>query len=285
MLTEAFRSVVPHLITTSFVAGFISAMGLSNLGGRIFWPLFSDWLAKRVSTDPFYGRRLTYSLMWGLGPLYYILVIGSIHMAVQGYSPVFCLFLFSLSVYGVISGFGGTAATRPALCGDLFGAKNVGIMTARQLSVVMPAAFLGPRLVGYFRQNSIREAILDLTSKTDDATFFKTFGAGKDQIHLLIQQKTVTINRLLEILPSHIPDPTPFMYDKTMFVMASLQGLALLFNLMLKPIPPKFHEKEIIQVQPSLPSEIKKNKLMGIIMFRSQHFPEMPKFWIEKIEV
>jgi len=198
------------------------------LGGRIFWPLLSDVLAKKVAKDPFYGRKLTYAII--------------LHMSVQGHSPVLCLILFSIAVYGITSGFGGAAATRPALCGDLFGTKNVGIMTARQLSVVMPAAFMGPRLVGYFRQNSIRDAILDLTSKAEDSVFYKTFGAGKDQIELLIEQKTVTINRLLEILPPEIPDPTPFMYDKTMFVMATLQGLAFCLNLSLKPMSPKYHE-------------------------------------------
>jgi len=247
MLIETYRSVVPHLITTTFIAGFVSAMGISNLSGRLFYPLLSDYLAKRIAIDPFYGRKLTYSIMWGLAPLFYLLIIGSIHITVNSNSPVLCLVLFTVSVYGILTSFGGAAATRPPLCGDLFGSKYVGIMTARQLSVVMPAAFIGPKVVGYFREKSIREAILDLTSKTDDSAFIKAFGAGKDQINLLIEKKTLTINRLLEILPSSVPDPTPFLYDRALLVLATLSSMAFLLNLSLKPVPPKYHEKQITE--------------------------------------
>ncbi len=77
--------------------------------------------------------------------------------------------------------FGGSAATRPALAGDVFGTKNVGILTARQvgrctargadiasaqLSVAMPAAYLGPKLVTYFREQHLANAAMDISSQS-----------------------------------------------------------------------------------------------------------------------
>lgn len=56
-----------------------------------------------------------------------------------------------------------------ALIGDLFGTKNVGVMTARQLSVVMPAAFVGPKVAAYFREKSMNESVIELSSKVDDS--------------------------------------------------------------------------------------------------------------------
>ena len=84
----------------------------------------------------------SYACMWGIGPPLYLALVWSIHEAADnpGMLP---LGVFCGSVFLVLASFGGAAATRPALTGDLFGTKNVGVLTARQLSVVMPAAYVG----------------------------------------------------------------------------------------------------------------------------------------------
>ena len=72
---------------------------------------------------------------------------------IAGNTTALPLAAYILGVCGVLSSFGGTAATRPALTSDLFGTKNVGVLTAQQLSVVMPAAFCGPKIASYFRES------------------------------------------------------------------------------------------------------------------------------------
>ena len=37
---------MPSLVTGAFAASFVAAMGMANLGGRMFWTLTSDKLAK-----------------------------------------------------------------------------------------------------------------------------------------------------------------------------------------------------------------------------------------------
>ena len=65
------------------------------------------------------------------------------------------------------------------------------------------------------------------------------FGADKSNLDLLVQQKTVTISRLLEICPTGTLDPTPFVFDNTLYVMMGFQGIALLSNFALRPVDPK----------------------------------------------
>lgn len=77
------------------------------------------------------------------------------------------LAVFSGGVCLIIASFGGAAATWPAITADLFGTKYVGIIQARQLSVVLPAAFLGPRLVTSLREGGIQQALRDLAAQVD----------------------------------------------------------------------------------------------------------------------
>jgi hypothetical protein len=46
----------------------------------------------------------------------------------------------------------------------------------------------------------------------------------------MIEKHTVTVNRLLELAPVGTIDPTPFVYDQTMYLCAALQGLAFVTN-------------------------------------------------------
>ena len=48
---------------------------------------------------------------------------------------------------------------------------------ARQLSVVLPAAFAGPQLVAYLRDTSTHDALVELTALVDPAKFADAFGA------------------------------------------------------------------------------------------------------------
>ena len=65
-------------------------------------------------------------------------------------------------------------------------------LAARQLSVVLPAAYLGPKVVTSFRESSVKNSIEDLTSKVDNDKFYSAFGATKEHLPQLIEQKTIT---------------------------------------------------------------------------------------------
>ena len=71
--------------------------------------------------------------------------------------------------------------------------------------------------------------------------FLNTFGAGLDQLDLLIEQRTVTISMLMEIVPPGTIDPTSSVYNTTMYLMAALLAIALVSNATMKPVDPKHH--------------------------------------------
>ena len=80
---------------------------------------------------------------------------------------------------------------------------------------------------------------MDLTRACDPTMFEKTFGAPPADLQMLIDAKTVTIARLMDIAPAGVADPTPALYDTTMFAMAGLLGVAFCSNMLMKPV----HEK------------------------------------------
>jgi MFS family permease len=244
MVGECFGPV----ITPAFAAAFVASMGVGNLAGRVGWTLGSDYFATLVKgvpvlraagDDPFLGRKMAFSMMFTVPMILYPTAYWCVHQD----PSQFTLFLFTGSVLGVVSSFGGMAATRPALCADVWGLKNgPGVLSARQLSVVLPAALAGPAIVSHFRGEASHEAIVDLVGKCQDQEFETTFMASKDHLEELIEAKTVTINRLLEICPSGTIDPTPYLYDQALMVMGALGVGALVTNALLHPMDPSSHE-------------------------------------------
>ena len=75
----------------------------------------------------------------------------------------------------------------------------------------------------------------------DPGDFAAKFGAPVEDLTRLRNAKTVTIPSLMEIAPAGTVDPTPFLYDTTMYVMAGLLGLAFFANLLVMPVDPKYH--------------------------------------------
>ena len=253
MVGECFGPV----ITPAFAAFFVAAMGVGNLGGRVGWTLGSDYFGtltkgvpvlRKSGEDPFLGRKMAFTLMFTVPMILYPTAYWCVHQE----PSTLTLYMFTGAVLGVVSSFGGMAATRPALCADVWGLKNgPGVLSARQLSVVLPASFAGPAIVSHFRGDANHEAILDLTSKCTDVEFESTFRATKDMLPELMDAKTVTINRLLEICPQGTIDPTPFLYDDALMVLGTCAAGALITNAMLVPMDKSKHES----FAPELPAE------------------------------
>lgn len=70
------------------------------------------------------------------------------------------------------------------------------------------AALVGPRLMTSLRQSSYDEAVADLAARVDPSSFSDKFGAPVEQVQALVDAKTVTIPRLLELCPPGTLDPT-----------------------------------------------------------------------------
>ena len=69
------------------------------------------------------------------------------------------------------------------------------------------------------------------------------FGAPVEQLEQLVYAKTVTIAKLMEIVPAGTIDPTPSLYNTTMYAMAGLLVIAFFANLFMKPVDKSHHFK------------------------------------------
>jgi hypothetical protein len=91
----------------------------------------------------------------------------------------------------------------------------------------------------------VTRAIGNLASQVDPTAFQQRFGAGLEQLDQLVAANTVTIARLMEIVPAGTPDPTPSLYNSTMYLMAVLLAIGLVCNAMMKPVDHRHHMKEM----------------------------------------
>jgi hypothetical protein len=140
--------------------------------------------------------------------------------------------------------YGGGFATIPAYLADVFGTKFVGGIHGRLLTAWSTAGVLGPLAITSLRENAVARAITDLASKVDPQRFQERFGASLAQLDQLVAAKTVTIARLVEIMPAGTVDPTPSLYNSTMYLMAALLAIGLVANALMKPVNPRHYLPE-----------------------------------------
>jgi hypothetical protein len=115
------------------------------------------------------------------------------------------------------------------------------------------ACLAGPAILFNLRALSESKAIAALLQKINPAVFEQTFGVPVAAAEPLIKAKTVTISKLMELVPEGTIDPTPFLYDTTMQTIAGLAVLATFTHYCVKKVPEKYFEKEekpkIVEVQ------------------------------------
>ena len=73
--------------------------------------------------------------------------------------------------------------------------------------------------------------------------FQEAFGADLTQAQTLIEAKTLTITKLMNIMPQGTIDPSPFLYNNTMYTMAALVGVGAALHFMVRPVDKKYFEK------------------------------------------
>jgi MFS family permease len=230
MMLDIFGTTLPTIVTATFATTFVLMMSVANMAGRFAWASASDYL----------GRQRTYLIFFTLGMLLYFSIPFIAKQPPLLPSSAW-LVIFYCVVLVIMTMYGGGFATIPAYLADLFGSKFVGGIHGRLLTAWSTAGVLGPLAITKLREASRREAIEDLAAKVDPAAFAQHFGAGIDHLPLLIEQKTVTIQKLLEIAPPGTPDPTVTLYSSTMYVMVGLLAAAFVANWLVRPVAAKHH--------------------------------------------
>ena len=153
------------------------------------------------------------------------------------------LVLFYGATMIIFTMYGGGFATIPAYLADVFGSKYVGGIHGRLLTAWSTAGVLGPLAITSLRESAIARAIENLASQVNPVAFQAQFGAGLEQLDQLVAAQTVTIARLMEIVPEETVDPTPSLYNRTMYLMAAMLAVGLVTNYLMKPVNAKHYLK------------------------------------------
>jgi MFS family permease len=233
MITEIFGTTLPQVVDTAFAATYVVMISAFNMVGRFIWASASDYI----------GRRNTYWIFFVLGIALYLSIPWSAQQVSANPSVVWLVYFYAATMI-IFTMYGGGFATIPAYLADIFGTRYVGGIHGRLLTAWSTAGVLGPLAITSLRQNSVTNAIYDLASTIDPARFDEHFGAPMSQLNELVAQNSVTIARLMEIVPEGTTDPTSSLYNSTMVLMAALLGLALVSNALMKPVDSRHHMRE-----------------------------------------
>jgi len=243
MLTDIFAGVAPEIVTPAFSTGYVSALGIGMALGRFGWSAISDVL----------GRQNTYAV-FGLGipivgmapylchSVVDVMSIGDVNGVVGGE----VVWPYLVTFYGgsvlAITFYGGIFSVLPAYIADLFGQKHAGAIHGKALTAWASSAVAGPMGLAYLRSYSYDNAMQDLlhTVEAHDASALdRSFGVSisdEEAIQKLVDAKTLTIEKLIELAPAGTVDPTPFLYDTTCYLAAALMSVAALSNLAIRPL-------------------------------------------------
>jgi MFS family permease len=233
MMSEIFGTTLPSIVDGAFAATYVSMISVFNMVGRFIWASSSDYI----------GRKNTYWVFFALGIVLYC----SVPFAAQQVSvnpAVTWLVLFYGATMIIFTMYGGGFATIPAYLADVFGSKFVGGIHGRLLTAWSTAGVLGPLAITSLRESAIARAIENLASQVNPADFQAQFGAGLDQLDQLVAAQSVTIARLMEIVPAGTVDPTPGLYNSTMYLMAVMLAVGLVSNYLMKPVKEKHYLKD-----------------------------------------
>lgn len=101
------------------------------------------------------------------------------------------------------------------------------------------AALSGPNVLAYLRSSAELEACQELAAGVSASDFEAAFHAPLDELMQLVELKTCTIPRLLELLPEGTLDPTPSLYDGSFLTVAGMLAFAGLANAGIRPVAKK----------------------------------------------
>ena len=233
MMSEIFGTTLPGIVDGAFAALYVSMISVFNMVGRFFWASSSDYI----------GRKNTYWIFFALGIVLYLSVPFAA-IRVSANPAVVWLVVFYAATMIIFTMYGGGFATIPAYLADVFGTKYVGGIHGRLLTAWSTAGVVGPLAITSLRESAVARAIEDLVGRIDPAAFQARFGAGIDQLDALVAAQTVTIASLMDIVPAGTVDPTPGLYNNTMYLMAALLLVGLIANATMKPVESRHYLPE-----------------------------------------
>jgi MFS family permease len=232
MMSEIFGTTLPGIVDGAFAATYVSMISVFNMLGRFFWASSSDYI----------GRKNTYWIFFALGIVLYCSVPFAASQ-VSAQPSVVWLVLFYAATMLIFTMYGGGFSTIPAYLADVFGTRFVGGIHGRLLTAWSTAGVVGPLAITSLRQFASDSAIAKLATKVDPAAFQQRFGAPLEQLDQLVAAQTVTIGRLMELVPAGTVDPTPGLYNSTMYLMAALLAAGLVCNALMRPVAEKHYLK------------------------------------------
>jgi hypothetical protein len=151
--------------------------------------------------------------------------------------------------------YGSRCCLGPAQC-DHFGLLRrwVGAIHGLFLPFSTVRGLAGPAILLALRQKEEAAGVRDLLTVVDPELFLQTFGAGYrhrkldlcksacrvEAAPVLLQGGSLTLSRLAALVPPEImADPSPFLYDSSMYTMAGLALVAAGLNAAIRPVAAK----------------------------------------------
>ncbi len=230
MMSEIFGTTLPAIVTAGFASFYVLMISVFNMSGRFLWASASDRI----------GRQNTYHCFFVLGTLLYLSLPWFASQAVLQ-PAVWQLAGFYAATLFIFTMYGGGFATIPAYLADLFGTLHVGAIHGRLLTAWSVAGVLGPLLVTQLRERSVMSAVHALVTKVDPLLFARTFGEPVSKLEEMVKANTVTIDRLMDLVPPGTPNPTAGVYNTTLYLMAGLLVVAFAANWLVRPVAVRHH--------------------------------------------
>eukprot|EP00811_Abedinium_folium_P032716 NODE_5739_length_1739_cov_8.095533.p1 GENE.NODE_5739_length_1739_cov_8.095533~~NODE_5739_length_1739_cov_8.095533.p1 ORF type:complete len:557 (-),score=156.45 NODE_5739_length_1739_cov_8.095533:68-1687(-) len=231
LMSEVFGGALPSLVTAGFSSQYLNALSWGNLGGRLGWAVISDKI----------GRYPTFTIFTlGSVPLY--LALPSLVESAVTTQSALSVYVFSAATVTIISMFGGCFATMPAYQADLFGPKYVQAIHSRMVVTNSISSLGGARAYTYLRGQSEQTAIEDILKVVDPAHFERAFHSPLANAPELLAARTVTLPKLVQILPPGYVDPTPMLYNSTFYMFSGVMVIAAISCQLVRPVAKKHFE-------------------------------------------
>ena len=228
MMSEIFGTTLPKTVDAGYAATYVLMISIFNMAGRFFWASISDYI----------GRKVTYTLFFVAGIVLYLSIPYTAQQVSVSPSSVWLVYFYAATMT-IFTMYGGGFATIPAYLADLFGTRFVGGIHGKLLTAWSTAGVLGPLAITSLRESSLQQAIERLAGQVNPADFRAKFGAPLEALQTLVAQKTVTLPKLMEIAPAGTVNPASTLYNSTMILMAGLLVIALIANLLVRPVDSK----------------------------------------------
>jgi len=233
MVQGVFAPSFPHLVTPAAASLYLMSLAVANLSGRVVWASVTDRL----------GAQATFHILcFGSVPLFLSLppLITTCVSDPSSTLAHLCLAGFFLNSFLAVTAMGWVFSCLPPYEAELYGSRWVGAIHGKFLPFSTVRGLAGPAILLALRQREEARAMDQLLHVVDPHLFLQTFGAGVDAAPLLVQGGSLSLSRLAVLVPpTTMADPSPLLYNSSMYTMAGLALMAGLLNARIRPVADK----------------------------------------------